>query len=145
MPALDKEPKPLSEDPVPALDFSVGFVSSQRAFAARGISERNQTDAFLQAATEKTRELPGLRSFFSRGSIFSSNFGGTRSINIDISGPDLQTLFDASLKVFLKSKADGRGVLALGLPAAYHGEPARRHQRRHCGLVPAQPRRRTPR
>jgi multidrug efflux pump subunit AcrB len=104
LPALGKDAKPLSEDPIPALDFSVGFVNAQRAFAVRGISERNQTEAFLQIATEKTQDLPGLRSFSSRGSIFSSNFGGTRSINIDISGADLQTLFDAGLKVFLKSK-----------------------------------------
>jgi multidrug efflux pump subunit AcrB len=49
--------------------------------------------------------LPGLFSFSSRGSIFSSNFGGTRSINIEISGPDLATLFDAASQVQAKAKA----------------------------------------
>ena len=86
------------------MTFSVGFVSNQRVFAVRGVAERRHTDAFLEVASARTSERPGLRSFSSKGSIFSSNFGGTRSINIDISGPDLQTLFDAGLKVFLKSK-----------------------------------------
>ena len=35
----------------------------------------------------------GMRSFVSRGSIISSNNGGTRSVNLDISGPDLQTIY----------------------------------------------------
>jgi len=94
----------MGESDIPALTFSVGFVSNQRVFAVRGVAERNHTDEFLEIASARTSEQPGLRSFSSKGSIFSGNFGGTRSINIDISGPDLQTLFDAGLKVFLKSK-----------------------------------------
>lgn len=99
------EPQPLTaENDTAALDFSVGFVNNARAFAVRGVTDRTQVNAFLEKASELAAEQPGVRSFSSRGSIFSSNFGGTRSINIDISGPDLQTLFDAGLKVFLKSK-----------------------------------------
>ncbi|MGV6826680.1 MAG: efflux RND transporter permease subunit [bacterium] len=92
------------ETDVPAATFSVGFVNNRRAFAVRGVADRRHTDAFLEFASEQTKELPGLRSFSSRGSIFSGNFGGTRSINIDISGPELNELFEAGLKVFLKSK-----------------------------------------
>lgn len=106
LPHLDADPHKFAsgETDIPAMTFSVGFVSNQRVFAVRGIAERSHTDAFLKVASERTSEMPGLRSFSSTGSIFSGNFGGTRSINIDISGPDLQTLFDAGLKVFLKSK-----------------------------------------
>ena len=89
---------------IPAMTFSVGFVSNRRVFTVRGVEDRRQTDALLEIASARTSERPGLRSFSSKGSIFSSNFGGTRSINIDISGPDLQALFDAGLKVFLKSR-----------------------------------------
>jgi multidrug efflux pump subunit AcrB len=38
-------------------------------------------------------EYPGMRAFASRGSIISSNDGGTRSVNVDISGPDLAALY----------------------------------------------------
>ena len=92
------------ETGIPALTFSVGFVSSGRVFSVRGVADRRETTALLDIASARTSELPGLRSFSSKGSIFSGNFGGTRSINIDISGPDLETLFAAGLKVFLKSK-----------------------------------------
>jgi len=92
------------EAEIPALTFSVGFVNNRRVFAVRGVADRRHTDAFLDIASQTTSERPGLRSFSSKGSIFSGNFGGTRSINIDISGPELQTLFAAGLQVFLKSK-----------------------------------------
>ncbi len=92
------------EQVVPALNFSVGFVTESRIFSVREATERRHTDALMAVATAKTAELPGLRSFSSRGSIFSGNFGGTRSINVDVSGPDLETLFDAGMKVFLKSR-----------------------------------------
>ncbi|MBF0265744.1 MAG: efflux RND transporter permease subunit [Gammaproteobacteria bacterium] len=100
----DSQTQTAEKPPIPKLTFSVGFVSNQRVFAVRGIADRQQTEEFLNIASAKTSDIPGLRSFSSRGSIFSSNFGGTRSINIDISAPDLPTLFDAGLKVFLKSK-----------------------------------------
>jgi len=104
-PLVGATPKPLSDDqPIPAIDFSVGFVSASRVFAVRGVADRYQTDDFLAVASERAEALPGLRTFSSKGSIFSGNFGGTRSINIDISGPDLKALFDAGLKVFLKSR-----------------------------------------
>lgn len=39
------------------------------------------------------RTYPGMRAFASRGSIISSNEGGTRSVNLDISGPDLEDVY----------------------------------------------------
>jgi multidrug efflux pump subunit AcrB len=89
---------------VPALNFTIGFANQSRVFVVREATDRRQTEALMQVATEKTSELPGLRSFSSRGSIFSGNFGGTRSINVEVSGPDLESLFQAGFKVFLKSK-----------------------------------------
>src|SRR5690606_18820554 len=49
--------------------------------------------ALMDALEEKYRSYPGMRAFASRGSIISSNDGGTRSVNLDISGPDLATLY----------------------------------------------------
>ncbi len=92
------------ESTVPALNFTIGFANESRVFVVREATDRRQTDALMAVATRKTRELPGLRSFSSRGSIFSGNFGGTRSINVEVSGPDLETLFLSGFKVFRKSK-----------------------------------------
>ncbi len=92
------------ETDVPALNFTIGFASQSRVFVVREATDRRQTEDLMAVATEKTEGLPGLRSFSSRGSIFSSNFGGTRSINIEVSGPDLVTLFEAGSKVQARAR-----------------------------------------
>jgi multidrug efflux pump subunit AcrB len=105
-PAVGQDPALFAsgQTDVPALNFTIGFANERLAFSVREATDRNQTDALMAAATEKTSDLPGLRSFSSRGSIFSGNFGGTRAINIEISGPDLVTLFDAASKVSAKAR-----------------------------------------
>jgi multidrug efflux pump subunit AcrB len=50
-------------------------------------------DALMTALNARFREFPGMRAFASRGSIISSNDGGTRSVNVDIAGPDLAQLY----------------------------------------------------
>jgi len=105
-PAVGQDPNAFSdgEARVPALNFTIGFASNSRVFAVREATERRHTEDLIDVATEVTSELPGLRSFSSRGSIFSGNFGGTRSINIEVSGTDLQGLFDAGFKVSAKAR-----------------------------------------
>ncbi len=61
-------------------------------------------DDLMDAVTRKYREYPGMRAFASRGSIITSNDGGTRSINLDISGPDLATIYDASLAAYRRAE-----------------------------------------
>lgn len=50
-------------------------------------------EALMDALTRKYREYPGMRAFAARGSIITSNDGGTRSINLDIAGPDLASIY----------------------------------------------------
>jgi multidrug efflux pump subunit AcrB len=53
-------------------------------------------DALMASLVEHFRSYPGMRAFATRGSIISSNDGGTRSINLDIAGADLASLFDVA-------------------------------------------------
>jgi multidrug efflux pump subunit AcrB len=53
-------------------------------------------DALMESLRTRFLEYPGMRAFASRGSIISSNDGGTRSVNLDISGPDLSSLYSAA-------------------------------------------------
>jgi multidrug efflux pump subunit AcrB len=125
-PAVGEDPALFAqgEREVPALNFTIGFASQSRVFVVREATDRRQTGDLMRVATEKTNDLPGLRSFSSRGSIFAGNFGGTRAINIEISGPELPTLFEAAGKVQAKAKSvfDGPRVksepssLTLGQP-----------------------------
>lgn len=50
-------------------------------------------DALLNGLGRKYREYPGMRAFATRGSIITSNDGGTRSINLDIAGTDLGEIY----------------------------------------------------
>ncbi|MFT5483666.1 MAG: multidrug efflux pump subunit AcrB [Halieaceae bacterium] len=50
-------------------------------------------EPLMDAFTQKYQEYPGMRSFASRGSIISSNNGGTRSINLDIAGTNLEAIY----------------------------------------------------
>ena len=50
----------------------------------------------MDAIVARFREYPGMRAFSNRGSIISSNDGGTRAVALDISGPDLASLYRAA-------------------------------------------------
>ena len=50
-------------------------------------------EAVMDALDKRFRAYPGMRAFSSRGSIISSNDGGSRSINLDISGIELAELY----------------------------------------------------
>lgn len=53
-------------------------------------------EALMDALTAHYESYPGMRAFAAKGSIISSNDGGTRSISLDISGPDLAAIFDTA-------------------------------------------------
>jgi multidrug efflux pump subunit AcrB len=58
----------------------------------------------MDVITRKYETYPGMRAFASRGSIISSNDGGTRSINLDISGPDLATIYDSATAAYRRAQ-----------------------------------------
>ncbi|MEM7467897.1 MAG: efflux RND transporter permease subunit [Pseudomonadota bacterium] len=89
--------------PVPALNFFIGYARAGSVLLIPEVTERNQVDALVAATSKRFKEVPGVRSFASKGSIFASNLGGSRSINVDISGAELEPLFSAGLKAFLRA------------------------------------------
>ena len=92
------------ETEVPAIRYLNTRISAD---GFRIISEPVRTadiDELMDAITAKYRQYPGMRSFASRGSIISSNDGGTRSINLDISGPSLGVIYDAALATYRRAE-----------------------------------------
>ncbi|HUO83325.1 MAG TPA: efflux RND transporter permease subunit [Gammaproteobacteria bacterium] len=65
--------------------------------------EPGDLDALMSALTRKYEARPGMRAFVSRGSIISSNDGGTRSVNVDVSGPDLASIYEAAQNVYRRA------------------------------------------
>ena len=88
---------------VPALDYTVGFVNPSRIMYLSEATRRHHADDLMNVVSRKIREIPGLIAFASRGSIFAGNLGGTRSINLDISGPALEPLFATGFDAFVKA------------------------------------------
>lgn len=66
--------------------------------------EHDEIDELMDALTAKYRTYPGMRAFAARGSIISSNDGGTRSINLDISGPNLGVIYAAALATYRRAE-----------------------------------------
>ncbi|MGR9107783.1 MAG: efflux RND transporter permease subunit [Gammaproteobacteria bacterium] len=85
---------------VPALHFVVSYVRPKMLLMIVETRESRDIDDLIAVLSKKFGEFPGMISFSSRGSIFASNLGGTRSINLDISGNDLPSLFTTGLKVY---------------------------------------------
>ncbi|MEO0346235.1 MAG: efflux RND transporter permease subunit [Pseudomonadota bacterium] len=62
-------------------------------------------NAFMAAITTRFEQYPGMRAFATRGSIISSNNGGTRSVNLDITGQDLAELYTVAETAFRYAEA----------------------------------------
>ena len=93
------------ESDLPGLNYVVGYAGASRNVIILEASSINQVDDLLEIVLERIREIPGIHAFASRGSIFSSNWGGSRSINLELSGAGLAPLFDAGLKAFVRAQS----------------------------------------
>ncbi len=92
------------ETPVPAIKYMNFGID---AGGVRIISETidpDDLDAYMDAITDKYESYPGMRAFAARGSIITSNDGGTRSINLDISGPDLAIIYSTALAAYRRAQ-----------------------------------------
>ncbi len=92
------------ESELPGLNYVVGYAGASRNVVIPEATSIGQANDLLDIIVEKIKEIPGIHAFASRGSIFSSNWGGSRSINLELSGTDLVSLFDAGLKAFVQAQ-----------------------------------------
>ena len=98
LPFLDHDPGQFErgETAVPALDYLIISIRPTGLFLISEPKDKSQVDALMDAIDAKYSEYAGMRSFTTRGSIITSNDGGTRSINLDISGPELEPVYAAA-------------------------------------------------
>ena len=106
VPYVGQDPSAFSngEAEVPALNFMIGYARAGMVLLVIEATDRAQTDDLVTATTARFRRVPGVISFASRGSIFASNTGGSRSINLDISSTELAPLFEAGARAFARSR-----------------------------------------
>ncbi|MEM1403393.1 MAG: efflux RND transporter permease subunit [Pseudomonadota bacterium] len=95
---------------VPPLRYFSMFIDTGGLRIVSEPLEGRHLEGVMDGLTTLYREFPGMRAFASRGSIISSNDGGSRSINLDISGPDLATIYEVA------QRAERRAAEVLGNP-----------------------------
>lgn len=78
---------------IPALQYYSLSVNSSMLWVMSEPVRGEDIDAMMDSLTTLFRSYPGMRAFSARGSIISSNNGGTRAVSLDISGPDLEQLY----------------------------------------------------
>ena len=92
------------ETPVPAIRYLNVIIQTSGMRIIAETVDPDHIDALMDAFVARYRSYPGMLAFATRGSIITSNDGGTRSINLDISGPDLQTIYGAANAAFRRSQ-----------------------------------------
>ena len=105
LPLVDADPAAweAGELPAPPLRYLNLYVDTQGLRVIAEPVDPAHMDALMDALTAFYERYPGMRAFAARGSIISSNDGGTRSVNLDISGNDLATLFQVAQAAYRRA------------------------------------------
>ena len=95
LPHVDGDPAAFErgESDIPALAYMILSVSPGSVFMIAETVEPDHINALMGIVSEHFESYPGMRAFASRGSIISGNEGGTRSVNLDISGRNLAEIY----------------------------------------------------
>ena len=106
LPYLDDEPGQFErgETAVPALDYLIISIRASGLFLIAEPKDKGQVNALMDAIDAKYSEYAGMRAFTTRGSIITSNNGGTRSIDLDISGPELEPIYAAATAAYNRAQ-----------------------------------------
>ncbi|MGW8367807.1 MAG: efflux RND transporter permease subunit, partial [Gammaproteobacteria bacterium] len=92
------------ETEVPAIKYLNVRISPGGMRIIAETVDPGRVDDLMDAITRVYETYPGMRAFAARGSIITSNDGGTRSINLDISGPNLAVIYEAALATYRQAQ-----------------------------------------
>lgn len=93
------------ETSVPAMRFFTMFVDAGGISVITDPKDPEDLQALMDALETRFTSWPGMRAFASRGSIISSNDGGTRSINLNVSGTDLSEIYRVAGLAYARAEA----------------------------------------
>lgn len=99
----DRDDYASGDTPVPPMDYYNLRVGPEYLRIITEPVDDGDVNALMNALTEKFRTFPGVRAFAARGSIITSNNGGTRSINLDFAGAELGALYNAAQAAYLRA------------------------------------------
>jgi len=85
---------------MPPLAYYSMSVSVGRIWFLSAPVDPSNINQMMTAITDKFKSYQGMRAFSSRGSIISSNDGGTRAVAVDIAGSNITELYQAADAVY---------------------------------------------
>jgi multidrug efflux pump subunit AcrB len=88
------------QTPMPPLAYYSMSISIGRIWFLSAPVDPDNIHAMMDAITTKFRSYENMRAFSSRGSIISSNDGGTRAVAVDLAGSDINDLYSAAEAVY---------------------------------------------
>ncbi len=106
LPAMDDEPENFDsgKSKIPALARMTIIIRPESLRLIAVTKNPKHIDSYIGVVNERFRKFPGMRAFSARGSIISSNDGGTRAVALDISGRDLPEIYKTALEVYRLSE-----------------------------------------
>ncbi len=127
VPAVDlEEGADYSTDGIPPLAYLLWLAWSDRLLVIVEPRARDgETVTQLQdALRERFSGVPGMIAFVNKGSIFSDNQGGSRSLELDVTGADLEDIFAAAMAAFRATKEVFEDAQVRPDPGLSLGQPA---------------------
>jgi multidrug efflux pump subunit AcrB len=126
LPALDGDPSAFDRGEVkipPLARFSLNVQPESLRVVAE-TKDPGHIDAFMEIINERFRRHPGMRAFSARGSIISSNDGGTRAVAVNLSGNNLPEIYQAATSTYRRAAEviDGAQINSLP-PSLVLGQP----------------------
>jgi len=85
---------------MPPLEYYSMSVSVGRIWLLSAPVDADNINEMMNTITKKFRSYDQMRAFSSRGSIISSNDGGTRAVAVDIAGSNITELYQAANAVY---------------------------------------------
>lgn len=92
------------QDAMPPMAYYSMTVSAGRIWFLSAPKDPANISAMMTGITDKFKSYPGMRAFSSRGSIISSNDGGTRAVAVDIAGNNTVELYRAAEAVYQQAE-----------------------------------------
>ena len=74
--------------------------TNSRTFMGASAVDTQRAGELTDVMKESIQDEPGTFSFFTQPSIFGRGIGGSRSVNLDITGPDLETIVNVSRQIY---------------------------------------------
>jgi len=91
------------ETDMPALKYMFLRIEPENLRIVSEAVDADDIDAVMTALTTRYQNYAGMRAFATRGSIITSNDGGTRSISLDISGPKLEDIYAVAAAAYRRA------------------------------------------